>query len=54
MCEWREFAAAGGLISYGTNLTGVYHQLGIYAGGILKGGREKRRARVTEAETTLP
>jgi ABC-type uncharacterized transport system substrate-binding protein len=37
--EWREFPAAGGLISYGTSLTGVYHQLGLYAGKILKGAK---------------
>ena len=37
--EWREIAAAGGLISYGTSLTAVYHQLGIYAGKILNGAK---------------
>jgi putative tryptophan/tyrosine transport system substrate-binding protein len=37
--EWREFAAAGGLISYGTSLAGVFRQVGIYAGRILKGAK---------------
>jgi putative tryptophan/tyrosine transport system substrate-binding protein len=37
--EWREFAVAGGLISYGTSLTGTWHQLGIYTGRILKGAK---------------
>jgi putative ABC transport system substrate-binding protein len=36
---WRIFADAGGLISYGPNLTAVERQLGNYAGRILKGER---------------
>jgi len=36
---WREFAAAGGLISYGASLTSAYHLVGVYAGKILKGAR---------------
>jgi putative ABC transport system substrate-binding protein len=33
----REFAASGGLISYGANITAAFHLLGTYAGRVLKG-----------------
>jgi putative tryptophan/tyrosine transport system substrate-binding protein len=37
--SWEGFAADGGLISYGTSINEANHQLGVYAGRVLKGTR---------------
>jgi putative ABC transport system substrate-binding protein len=37
--QTHEFAAAGGLISYGTNLRELFRQVGVYTGRMLEGER---------------
>jgi putative ABC transport system substrate-binding protein len=35
----RDYVAAGGLMSYGTDLADTFHQVGVYTGSILKGAK---------------
>ena len=35
----RATVAAGGLISYGTDLADAFHQVGVYSGNVLKGAK---------------
>jgi putative ABC transport system substrate-binding protein len=37
--QFRELAVAGGLLSYGVNLTDMYRQCGVYTAKVLKGAR---------------
>jgi putative tryptophan/tyrosine transport system substrate-binding protein len=49
----REFVVAGGLISYGASVTGVYRQLGLYAGRILKGASPEELPVIQSSKLTL-
>jgi putative tryptophan/tyrosine transport system substrate-binding protein len=35
----RDYVAAGGLMSYGTDIADTFHQVGVYTGNILKGAK---------------
>ena len=35
----RDYVAAGGLMSYGTDIADMFHQVGVYTGNILKGAK---------------
>ena len=53
--QYREFAAAGGLISYGGSRTDAYRQVGVYTGRVLKGAKpsELPVQQVTKVELFL-
>jgi putative ABC transport system substrate-binding protein len=45
----RDIAEVGGLMSYGTNITEVFRQMGVYTGRIHKGAKRRQDARPRRA-----
>ena len=39
MYQFRDYAVAGGLMSYGISISDGYHQVGVYTGQVLKGAK---------------
>ena len=52
---WREATVAGGLMSYGTNYSEAYRQVGDYVGRVLKGEKPENLPvqRVTKIELVI-
>lgn len=50
---WREFAEAGGLMSYGTSLADSYRQVGLYVGKVLRGVKPAELPVVRPTRTEL-
>jgi putative tryptophan/tyrosine transport system substrate-binding protein len=53
IAAWRDLAAAGCLMSYGTHLADAYRQVGIYVGKILKGAKPADLPVVQSAKVEL-
>jgi putative ABC transport system substrate-binding protein len=51
--QYRPFVEAGGLLSYGSDEADTYHQVGIYAGRILKGEKPANLPVVQSAKVEL-
>ena len=55
ICDKREFAVAGGLMSYGGNIADSYRLAGVYTGRVLKGDKpaDLPVQQVTKVEMTI-